>query len=94
MQRAIAAEPPRTDNWLFRVASRVKTDAPSAADWIGTFATTLLLVFSFPNFDFPFLAWFALVPLLFIISRRPSPLRAFILGWAMVRRSSMRRVTG
>ena len=82
MQRAIAAEPPRADNWLFRVASRVKTDAPSTADWIGTFATTLLLVFSFPNFDFPFLAWFALVPLLFVISRRPSPLRAFILGWA------------
>jgi hypothetical protein len=38
MQRAIAAELPRTDNWLFRVASRVKTDAPSAADWIATFA--------------------------------------------------------
>ena len=82
MQRAIAADPPRNDNWLVKTASRVKTDAPTAIDWIGTFATALLLVLSFPNFNFPFLAWFALVPFLFVVSRRPSPLRAFILGWA------------
>src|SRR5829696_725031 len=46
-------------------------------------ATTLLLILSFPNFEFSFLAWIALVPLLFVIARQPSPLRMFFLGWAV-----------
>src|SRR4029079_4118329 len=45
-------------------------------------ATTLLLIFSFPNFELYLLAWIALVPLLVVIARHPSPLKAFILGWA------------
>ncbi|HKR14105.1 MAG TPA: apolipoprotein N-acyltransferase [Pyrinomonadaceae bacterium] len=50
-------------------------------DWVAAGATALLLIFSFPNFELWFLAWVALVPLLVAIVRRPSPLRAFILGW-------------
>ena len=46
-------------------------------------ATTLLLILSFPNFEFSFLAWIALVPLLLVLARRPSPLRMFFLGWAV-----------
>jgi apolipoprotein N-acyltransferase len=55
---------------------------PTSSEWVAAAATTLLLIFSFPNFEFSFLAWIALVPLLVVVGRRPSPLRALILGWA------------
>src|SRR5690349_10482594 len=54
----------------------------SRPEWGAAGATTLLLIFSFPNFELYLLAWIALVPLLVVIARRPSPLPAFILGWA------------
>ena len=56
--------------------------AVSRTEWAAAGASTLLLIFSFPNFEFYFLAWIALVPLLVVVVRRPSPARAFILGWA------------
>ena len=52
-------------------------------EWGAAAATALLLIFSFPNFEFYLLAWIGLVPLLVVIARRPSRLRAFILGWAV-----------
>src|SRR5215216_3161521 len=52
------------------------------SEWAAAGASTLLLIFSFPNFELYFLAWIALVPLLVVIARRPSPKSAFILGWA------------
>src|SRR6185437_3121775 len=52
-------------------------------DWGAAAASALLLILSFPNFEFYLLAWIALVPLLVAIAKRPSPLRAFILGWAV-----------
>ena len=54
----------------------------SRAEWGAAGASTLLLIFSFPNFELYPLAWIALVPLLIVIARRQSPLTAFILGWA------------
>ena len=54
----------------------------SPGEWGAAAATTLLLIFSFPNFELYPLAWLALVPLLVVIARDPSPLKAFILGWA------------
>jgi len=51
-------------------------------EWGVAAASTLLLVLSFPNFEYYLLAWIALVPLLVIIAQRPSRMRAFILGWA------------
>src|SRR5215216_3355845 len=54
----------------------------SRAEWGAPGASTLLLIFSFPNFELYPLAWIALVPLLVVIAKRPSPLRAFVLGWA------------
>jgi apolipoprotein N-acyltransferase len=54
----------------------------SRAEWGAAGASTLLLIFSFPNFELYPLAWIALAPLLIAIARRPSPLKAFILGWA------------
>src|SRR5215813_11960960 len=50
-------------------------------EWGAVAASALLLILSFPNFEFYLLAWIGLVPLLVVIARRPSPLRAFILGW-------------
>ena len=54
----------------------------SRGEWGAAGVTTLLLIFSFPNFELYPLAWIALVPLLIVIARNPSPLKAFILGWA------------
>ncbi|HSK63296.1 MAG TPA: apolipoprotein N-acyltransferase [Pyrinomonadaceae bacterium] len=50
-------------------------------DWTAATATAILLILSFPNFELSFLAWIALVPLLWAIVNRPSPRRAFLLGW-------------
>src|SRR5262245_3203908 len=44
-------------------------------------ATALLLILSFPNFSFTFLAWIALAPLLLAIARGATVKRAFWLGW-------------
>ena len=52
-------------------------------EWGAAAASALLLILSFPNFEYHQLAWIGLVPLLVVIARRPSPLRAFILGWAV-----------
>ncbi len=52
------------------------------SEWAAAGASTLLLIFSFPDFELYFLAWIALVPLLVVIARRPAPRSAFILGWA------------
>lgn len=51
-------------------------------EWAAAAASALLLIFSFPNFEFYFLAWVCLVPLMWVVALRPSPGRAFILGWA------------
>ena len=66
----------------FFVTLHAMRQVGSRAEWGAAGATTLLLIFSFPNFEFYLLAWIALVPLLVVIARRPSPLKAFILGWA------------
>ena len=55
---------------------------PTWSEWGAAGATALLLILAFPNFEFGFLAWIGLVPLLVAVARRPSPARAFILGWA------------
>ena len=68
-------------NWV-KVTSRARLEAPTRIEWLLAAITTSLLIFSFPNFDSYLLAWSALVPLLVAIARRPSPIRALILGWA------------
>ena len=55
----------------------------SKTEWGAAAASALLLILSFPNFEFYPLAWIALIPLLVVIAKRPSPLRAFILGCAV-----------
>jgi apolipoprotein N-acyltransferase len=50
-------------------------------DWTAATATAVLLILSFPNFEYSALAWIALVPLMWAIVNRPAPRRAFLLGW-------------
>ena len=68
--------------WL-RVTSRVRLEAPTLTEWLLAAASASFLIFAFPNFDTYLLAWIGLIPLLVAIGRRPSPIRALILGWAM-----------
>jgi len=68
-------------NWVRTVTSRAQIEVPALVDWIGAVGTAVLLILSFPNFEFSFLAWVGLVPLLIVIGRRPNPVRALILGW-------------
>ena len=53
----------------------------SRAEWGAAGATALLLILSFPNFEFYPLAWIGLIPLLVVIAKHPSPRRAILLGW-------------
>src|ERR1044072_3961939 len=55
---------------------------PSRVEWALAALTTGFLILSLPNVDSSVLAWIALVPLLVATARRPSPIRALILGWA------------
>ncbi|MEJ7846857.1 MAG: apolipoprotein N-acyltransferase [Pyrinomonadaceae bacterium] len=44
--------------------------------------SAILLVLAFPDFEFWFLAWFALVPLLLAIERlKETPVKSFAVGW-------------
>src|SRR5258705_8328406 len=74
--------PDLTTSPFAAIAARIRAESPTRVEWLGALVTSVLLILSFPNFRLPFLAWFALVPLLISISRRPSPIRAFMLGWA------------
>jgi apolipoprotein N-acyltransferase len=66
----------------FLINSTAMRQVVFRSEWAAAVASTLLLIFSFPDFDLYFLAWIALVPLLVAIARRPASRSAFILGWA------------
>ena len=76
---AAASSPSRS--WINKIVSRAQADTPVLTDWVAAFGTAVLLILSFPDFDLSPLAWIGLVPLLVVIARRPSPVRALILGW-------------
>src|SRR5215813_296863 len=54
---------------------------PTLAETALTVASAFLTILAFPNFDFWFLSWISLAPLLFavVVTRRAG--RAFLLGW-------------
>ena len=68
-------------NWVQSINSRVRAENPALIEWAAAILSSVLLILSFPNFEFAPLAWVGLVPLLMAIARRPSPLSAFFLGW-------------
>src|SRR5712691_6567377 len=61
--------------------TRVRAGLPTLAEASLAIASALLLVLSFPDFDLWWLAWIGLVPLLVVVTRKPSVRTAFLLGW-------------
>ncbi|HEY0727035.1 MAG TPA: apolipoprotein N-acyltransferase [Pyrinomonadaceae bacterium] len=61
---------------------KLRLELPKRDEWAAAAMTALLLILSFPEFEFSIFAWVALAPLLFVIARRPQPFPAFILGWS------------
>ena len=52
-----------------------------ALNWLLACTSAVLLILSFPPFNFTWLAPFALAPLLIALAREPRPWRRFLLGW-------------
>lgn len=62
--------------------SQLKRGFPAPLNLALAIFSALLLVFSFPNFEFWFLAWIALVPLFVAVEKEKSSLpKSFFLGW-------------
>lgn len=65
-----------------KVFSRLKNILPSPLNAVFVAASAILLILSFPDFEFWILAWVALVPLFFAIEReRESWKKSFVIGW-------------
>jgi len=84
MQHAVATDarlkPTRTSG-LSKLLTQVKSEAPSLTSCGAALFSAALLIVSFPDFDVWPLAWFALIPLLFVVARQPKTIAAFLLGW-------------
>lgn len=62
--------------------SRFKRKLLSPASALLAVLSAVLLIFAFPDFEFWFLAWFALVPLLAAVEReKDSVVKSFLTGW-------------
>ena len=80
MQTAVTVAPRRRGS-LRSLLAQTRIEAPTLTDVGVALFTSLLLVLSFPDFNLWPLAWIAVTPLLFAVARRPSPSRAFAMGW-------------
>jgi apolipoprotein N-acyltransferase len=58
-----------------------RADRPTPLEIGFAALSALLLILAFPDFNFYFLAWLALAPLLLAIARQPRATKAFLLGW-------------
>src|SRR5688572_11989225 len=72
LAKANVVDSSQADSWL---------RASALTDALLALASSILLILSFPNFDYWPLAWLGLVPLLLVIARRPASKRSFFLGW-------------
>ena len=62
--------------------ARIANALPSWKNALLALLAAVLLILAFPDFEYWFFAWFALVPLLLAIEReKESPVRSFVLGW-------------
>ncbi len=62
--------------------SKIKNALPSAKSAILAVSSAILLIFAFPNFEFWFIAWFALIPLFIAIeTEKASFAKSFLTGW-------------
>lgn len=61
---------------------RLRSILPDWKNVLAALASAILLIGAFPDFEFWFLAWFALVPLLWAVEREKESVgRSFVLGW-------------
>lgn len=67
--------------WFLRLATHVRSEAPSLADCGIAIVSAALLIISFPDFNLWPLAWVGLVPLFLVVVRKPQPWRCFLSGW-------------
>lgn len=62
--------------------STTRAKLPTLKNSLLALLSAILLILAFPNFDFWFIAWFALVPLFYAIDReKESQIKSFVLGW-------------
>ncbi len=60
----------------------VKRILPTWQNALLAVAGAVLRLFAFPDFEYWFLAWFALVPLMLAVEReKASVVRSFVVGW-------------
>ena len=85
MQDAPAVEPPNEGRHPLS-HSRIRAGLPSFVEATLAIASALLLILAFPNFDFWWLAWIGLAPLLFAVATTRKALTVFFLGilWGTV----------
>jgi apolipoprotein N-acyltransferase len=84
MQDAVATPSQLTPGKATRfsgLAARIRRETPSLADCSVALLSSILLIISFPDFNFWPVAWVALIPLLLVVARRPRPVSCFCLGW-------------
>src|SRR5712691_6416993 len=81
MQEVISTPSQAEVGRLSVFAMRARSSVPSLTECGAATISAALLIFSFPDFNLWSLAWFALVPLFFVIATRPDPWRAFFSGW-------------
>lgn len=62
--------------------TRLRNRLPSPLNAVLATVSAILLVLAFPDFEFSFFAWFALIPLFFAIEReKESVVKSFLTGW-------------
>ncbi len=65
-----------------KLVSHAKNFCPALANILWTINSAILLIFAFPDFDFWYLAYVALIPFFYAIEKeKRSKRKSFILGW-------------
>ena len=65
-----------------KILARLKKNLPAPSNIFFAILSAILLIFAFPDFEFWFFAWFALIPFLYAVYReKDSAFASFILGW-------------
>jgi apolipoprotein N-acyltransferase len=77
VNHATTARQPTTTQFWNKITSSLIS--PAEASFVT--GSALLTLLAFPNFDLWFLAWISLVPLLIVVARAGSAVRAFFAGW-------------
>jgi len=64
------------------ILAAVKRSLPDWKNVLLAILAAILLILAFPDFEYWFLAWFALVPLMWAVEReKESLVRSFVVGW-------------